>query len=1153
MSGSKPTVKVTGLPSGITFTANTLTISGKAKAPGVATVTVSATNAKVKTPVTATFELKVPNFTSDTFKDAGLNTDEGYGLNAGAAPDLSGVIQNIKAGGWKLAVAGLPAGLKYDDKNSAITGVATKEGVFTVTFTATQGKTKEIATATFAVAFPTLSVEFVPYGEEAATNKVKVTGGGRYPVGAKVTLKATPDKGNVFAGWLDAEDKPLAGAADFRTASFPYVATDADVTLKAVFATEAEDVASLKVTLADATTATDGTYELDLGACVASASLPKLAVKGLPTGLKFDTKTLKISGKATKPGVYAVKVEATNTSVKKATPASTGEFKLTVPNFKSEVFTAAGLEDKYVLVAGASPDLSGVVAAVKSGDRKLKVDGLPTGLKYDDKNNVITGVATKEGVYTVTFTATKGSGNTAEKEIATATFEVGFPTLTLEVAAYGAESATNKAKVTGGGRYSVGAKVTLKATPDKGNVFAGWLDAEVKPLAGAADFRTASYTYVATDADVTLKAVFATEAEDVASLKVTLADATTAADGSYELDLGACVDSASLPKLAVKGLPTGLKFDTKTLKIAGKATKPGVYLVKVEATNTSVKKATPASTGEFKLTVPNFTCAALPKLKPATDAYGVNFAGVAFDPALIDCTSADGWTVKAAGLPTGLKYDTKTGKVTGVSTAKAGSYTVTFTATKGREKQEATIMLNVEALPDWAVGTFDGATADGAPVSMTVAANGKVSVKMTLADGKSLSLAATSFDTADVGEFHAAAVGKNGKEVVTNEVTVASVDIDGVDVGKASGDDWTAWQNLWKRADTKAAMPVFKTNIERTVELGEKGDADNTVKLTFKKDGVVAFAGKVDGVKVSGSSQLVNDGMGWSVTLYAPPKAPFDGWSETFDVTLTTDEKNVVTDVTVATAAAEPPAWAVGEYIGYGNMYDPTCTILPVEQLGELYGMLYVDVAEDLTFTGRFDPVDGTSACQFSGKFTPFNGGGAPGYQAEGVTITVKDVEMSIGFSMIYKPYAGKEKGYGEIFGWSNYVSDDDVRFCPTRVWQNVWKQDNLADERPTFAEGTVLTIEPGYAAGDSLNFAFSEDGKSVAVTGGVNGRGVDTTTTIGVEWQGEGKCECYIHFMSGGHVYNLKFTIPSSGVVTKDDITLDGDVSDYFGMNNAW
>ena len=565
----------------------------------------------------------------------------------------------------------------------------------------------------------------------------------------------------------------------------------------------------------------------------------------------------------------------------------------------------------------------------------------------------------------------------------------------------------------------------------------------------------------------------------------------------------------------------------------------------------------------FKLTVPNLTSAALPYLKPATNAYDTVLCGVAFDPMLVDCTPAEGWTVKVSGLPAGLKYDAKTGMITGVSTAKAGAYTVTFTATQGKTKEDATITLNVEAMPDWTVGSFDGAIDDGdGLVSATVAANGKVTVTV-LEGGATLSLSAASFDSVELPKsedespvFFATVVGKVGKELVTNEVELTSAVVDGVTVGVASGVEvsetpvtWTAWQNLWKRTDTKDDMPVFKTNIDRTVELGEKGDANNTVKLTFKKDGAVSLTGKVDGTTVSGSSQLVNDGTGWSVTLYAPPKASFAGWSETFDVTLTTGEKNVVTDVTVAAPATEPPVWAVGEYVGYGYMWDPSKSGQEDEYL---YGMISIDVAEDLTFTGKFKPVDGTSECPFSGKFELFNGGGAPGcYQVEAVDITVKGVTMSIGFSLIYKPYGDKEKGYGEIFGWSNYKLEDEVRFAPVRAWQNVWKQDNLADERPTFAEGTVLTIEPGYAAGDSLDFAFSEDGKSVAVTGGVNGWGVDTTATIGVEWQGEGKSLCYIHFMSGGHVYNLTFTIPSSGVVTKDDIALDGDVSNYFGMNN--
>ncbi len=86
----------------------------------------------------------------------------------------------------------------------------------------------------------------------------------------------------------------------------------------------------------------------------------------------------------------------------------------------------------------------------------------------------------------------------------------------------------------------------------------------------------------------------------------------------------------------------------------------------------------------------------------------------------------------------------------------------------------------------------------------------------------------------------------------------------------------------------------------------KKGDTNNKLTLTFKKDGVVAFAGMVDGAKVSGSSQLVRlagDGSPYQVTLYAPPKAtakpPFEGWCETLAVSLRVDGQNIVTGVHV--------------------------------------------------------------------------------------------------------------------------------------------------------------------------------------------------------------------------------------------------------------
>ena len=74
--------------------------------------------------------------------------------------------------------------------------------------------------------------------------------------------------------------------------------------------------------------------------------------------------------------------------------------------------------------------------------------------------------------------------------------------------------------------------------------------------------------------------------------------------------------------------------------------------------------------------------------------------------------------------------------------------------------------------------------------------------------------------------------------------------------------------------------------------------------LTFKKDGAVAFAGKVDGAKVSGSSQLVlrlaETGSPYQVTLYAPPpKGTLVGFCKTFAVTLTVDEQTADVKVEV--------------------------------------------------------------------------------------------------------------------------------------------------------------------------------------------------------------------------------------------------------------
>ena len=588
--------------------------------------------------------------------------------------------------------------------------------------------------------------------------------------------------------------------------------------------------------------------------------------------------------------------------------------------------------------------------------------GLPTGLKFDAKKMTIAGTPTKSGVYWVQIKAKNASGYQWAENVRVTVpgggTEAKEPKLT-RTAYYPLTviCANEGGTVSGTGVYAEGKKVSVKATPAKGYVFAGWhetANSEKGTVNGVdgADYRSASLNVTVPETRYVF-ALFATKEDDADSLKVAVEDVTTepdgtigtiGTDGTRALDMGACVSSLSLPKLAVSGLPTGLKYDAKTLKVVGKATKPGVYTVTVKATNAAVTKATDASTATFRITVPNFECAALPGLMPETDAYGIVRSGVKFDDGLVDCSPANGWTVKVAGLPLGLKWDAKIGKIVGVPTAKAGSYTVTFTASKkGEPNQIATITLNVEALPTWAVGTFEGsvivvgAFGDRALpcglVAMTVAANGKISGKVIDAAG-TWALSAAAFDSVEgpvsnVEElvFHATVIGKSGKMAITNEVEIAAEEVAarpesapylrGALAARSviapnqnlePGVEWCAWQNLWKtepwKTDAKAFAKAKPVEIVPSVPpVPSVPFTSGIITLKFAATGAVTASGKfVTGQDANGrdivysatcSSVLIPDGDGvlgapalpdaldFRAFLYFAPKAgKFDGFGD---------------------------------------------------------------------------------------------------------------------------------------------------------------------------------------------------------------------------------------------------------------------------------
>ncbi len=474
------------------------------------------------------------------------------------------------------------------------------------------------------------------------------------------------------------------------------------------------------------------------------------------------------------------------------------------------------------------------------------------------------------------------------------------------VAAVVADGCEGMGTVSGGGTtVKAGTKVSLKATPSAGCVFVGWRRVGDNASYQMGEFlsQSASWSYVATGEPVTLEAVFATVADDAASLEVAVEDVATEADGSIGtigtdgtrvFDLGTCVASLSEPKITVKGLPAGLKYDAKTGAITGKATKPGKYTVAVSATNATVKKPVTAT---FDIVVPNLTSEKLPGLEQDTEAYGKIVCGVAFDPGLVDCAPEDGWTVKAAGLPAGLKLvqDKTTGaySITGVPT-KAGTFTVTFTASKkGEKNQVATITLETVALPEWAVGTFSGfvecytgpesGSAFGS-ITMTVAANGKVSGKIALV-GTNYTFSAASYAMVDGADYFVVdAEAKAGKVVRPLRLLVFSCDapefspsllnaraVGSLDSPLAS--EILMCRGMWKDKATAAAAKAAIAKWEGVYTLSTAGGG--YLSLTVGKDGTAKVSGKLaDGTGVSATTPLLHDGeTGFLACVYSAPSA----------------------------------------------------------------------------------------------------------------------------------------------------------------------------------------------------------------------------------------------------------------------------------------
>ena len=792
----------------------------------------------------------------DDWVDVWMDCSNEYVTNE----EISDIYIGVDSGSLAtLKVAGLPEGLKYTakpvyDRNgellheaNTIYGTPTKSGVYTVTVTATTaGKKTDICSAVIVVRKDGERIVKITvptwYDGETDTDVIpgKVTGAGIYTEGKKVTLKATANKGFVFAGWRDVNSGDwLSSDEDYRSPSLSYIMTDSDMEIEAVFIPVEEDWVDVWMDCNDEYVTNEEISDIYIG--VGSGSLATLKVTGLPTGLKYTAKPVydrngellheanTIYGKPTKSGVYTVTVTATT--------------------------------------AGKKTDTcSAVIVVRKDGERMVKIT-VPTWHDGEADTDVIPG------------------------------------------------------KVTGAGIYTEGKKVTLKATANKGFVFAGWRDVNSGDwLYGAEDYRSPSLSYIMTDSDMEIEAVFeSVEYDDTLVAYVdgneitsNATDNNFVAEGTTILPLE--MESISIPKAAVSGLPAGMKYTDKALTVKatkteeaydvpanaiyGTPTKPGLYTVTVKLTNTTIKKAIEK---KFTIEVPNFTAANgyfVDNLDNGVGKKRVLSVGITNIDEFLPSLALNSGTAKLAvsGLPSGLKYDAKTGKITGIAT-KTGTYTVTLTVTDGKSKYVSTITIEVEPLPEILVGTYTGLIGRDVYVeeddpwmaygmaNVTVAANGKITAKMTLPCG-AYSFSAAGWDYVEDGVYSAVLQTKNGDEfelVIDSKrnwkeiAEDSALLIDGYKEFRVP-----IWRNEHVKGGNIESDPIayeliseikalkkvaFKVEGSKSsgYEVTEVASNDRSANLTvtFDTKGGVKYAGNFDGVRVSGSTFLCIDDDGY--------------------------------------------------------------------------------------------------------------------------------------------------------------------------------------------------------------------------------------------------------------------------------------------------
>ncbi len=291
---------------------------------------------------------------------------------------------------------------------------------------------------------------------------------------------------------------------------------------------------------------------------------------------------------------------------------------------------------------------------------------LPSGLTLNATTGIISGIPTTAGVYTVTISATDGSGT----DSATLTIRIGVPAITSDLTATGTTLAAFSYQI-----VASQSPTSYGATGLPTGLAINTSTGEITGTASAAG--TSNVTISATNLIGTGSATLVITI--TASPTITSALTKSGITGTaFSYQIAATQTPTSYD---ATGLPAGLVITPSTGAITGTPTAAGPFNVTISATN---------ATGTGSATLVITITAPVPAITSSLTASGTTLAS--FNYQIVATQSPTGYG--ATGLPGGVTVNPSTGAITGTPTA-TGVFNATISATNSGGTGSATLVITI--------------------------------------------------------------------------------------------------------------------------------------------------------------------------------------------------------------------------------------------------------------------------------------------------------------------------------------------------------------------------------------------------------------------------------------------------------------------------